>query len=399
MKSIVIVNPNRYTGYSYITYAKKFLPDYRIISLWTSKLVRKNFATTAVIHCDLEIYADDYEYSSLFDLIKKYDPKCFMVGDDSAFVLADKLQFDFFPDNSNVESLRQHRTSKKNYLEFLSNKNLITTKQFPTDKAIIIDLDFNKEYVLKPVNGAGNENVFVVKDLKTIEKIVSEKRDLEFVIQEFVDGEEYCIEICSFHGVHKCTMASLYKGNYLVENINPWREENQLVSPKDPNVKIIYEYVSEILDTLGIKIGMTWTQVKIKNGTPHLIEINFRSQGHGIFQYIHKATGGNYATESFKSYLGGNQDLSKLMYNKLGNWNKICVNNHVMKFIDKIEWNQVSSLNSDVYVHQYASIPSNLPLTRNFKTTIGMILIQNTDDESYLKDYDFIKKWKRQYEF
>ena len=43
MKSIVIVNPNRYTGYSYITYAKTFLEGYNLIGLWTTSDLQINF--------------------------------------------------------------------------------------------------------------------------------------------------------------------------------------------------------------------------------------------------------------------------------------------------------------------------------------------------------------------
>jgi predicted ATP-grasp superfamily ATP-dependent carboligase len=321
-----------------------------------------------------------------------------MVGDDSAFILADRLQYDFFPDNSNDISLYEKRISKNNYLEYLYQKNLITTKQYNVSSDNIPELDFSQSYVLKPINGAGNENVFVVKSLDTIKNVLKTHND-SFVLQEYIEGEEYCMEIVSFRGIHKCTMASIYKGNYLVDGTSPWREENELVSQDDPNVKIIYEYVSEILFTLGIKVGMSWTQVKISNGIPHLIEINFRSQGHGIFQYIQKATGSNYATESFKSYLRrDNLDITNLMYKKIGDWNKICVNNITKRYVESVPWDELSDIKSDIYVQQYATLPNVIPISRNFRTTIGMIMLQNTDRTQYQTDYQRIKKWKSQIE-
>lgn len=394
MKSIVIVNPNRYTGYSYITYAKTFLPEYNLIGLWTTVNTQTNFSSSATVHLHEMILAEDMAYDKLVDTLRLKNPVCFMVGDDSAFSLADRLQHEFFPNHSNDSSLYEKRISKSNYLEYLHQKNLVTTKQYNVGIDSIPDLDFTQSYILKPINGAGNENVFVVKSIDTIKNVLSTYNDT-FVLQEYIEGEEYCMEMCSFNGIHKCTMASIYKGNYLVDGLNPWREENELVSPDDPNIKIIYEYVSEILTTLGVKVGMSWTQVKIDNGIPRLIEINFRSQGHGVFQFIHKATGSNYASESFKTYLKRDKvDLSNLMYKKIGNWNKICVNNITERYIESVAWDELKEISSDIHVQQYATLPNVVPVSRNFKTTIGMILLQNTDTDQYLTDYHRVKKWK-----
>ena len=398
MKSIVIVNPNRYTGYSYITYAKKFLPEYNLIGLWTTINLQTQFKSSATVHLNEMLIAEDMLYDNLVDTIRLKNPVCFMVGDDSAFSLADRLQNDFFPNHSNDISLYEKRISKNNYLEYLHQKNLVTTKQYNVSVDSIPNLDFSQQYILKPINGAGNENVFVVNSIDTIQNVLNTYTDT-FVLQEYIKGEEYCMEISSFNGIHKCTMASIYKGQYLVDGINPWREENELVSPTDPNVKIIYEYVSEILTTLGIKLGMSWTQVKINNGIPHLIEINFRSQGHGVFQFIHKATGSNYASESFKAYLKRDSlDLHNLMYEKIGNWNKICVNNMTNRYVESVAWDELSDIKSDIHIQQYATLPNIIPVSRNFKTTIGMILLQNTDTNQYLTDYQRVKNWKSKIE-
>ena len=129
MKSIVIVNPNRYTGYSYITYAKKFLPEYNLIGLWTTVNLQTQFKSSATVHLNQMLIAEDMLYDNLVDTIRLKNPVCFMVGDDSAFSLADRLQNDFFPNHSNDISLYEKRISKNNYLEYLYQKNLVTTKQ------------------------------------------------------------------------------------------------------------------------------------------------------------------------------------------------------------------------------------------------------------------------------
>ena len=173
MKSIVIVNPNRYTGYSYITYAKTFLEGYNLIGLWTTSDLQINFKTSATVHLNEMIIAEDITYDKLVDTIKLRNPVCFMVGDDSAFSLADRLQNDFFPNHSNDISLYEKRVSKNNYLEYLHQKNLVTSNQYNISIDTIPDLDFSQKYILKPINGAGNENVFVVKSVDTIKNVLN----------------------------------------------------------------------------------------------------------------------------------------------------------------------------------------------------------------------------------
>lgn len=394
MKSIIIVNPNRYTGYSYIVYAKKFLTDYHLIGVWTTNKIRTAYITEAVNYLDSILIAEDMSYGQLIDTLAKINPQCFLVGDDSAFTLADKLQYHFYPNHSNDNALSDKRISKENYFQYLKQKNLVNTNQYKVDIDGIPNLDFTKKYVMKPINGAGNENVFFIDSADTVRNIINQYQD-NFIIQDFLEGEEYCIEILSHDGNHKCTMASIYKGHYLVDGLSPWRDENELVSPDDPNVSIIYDYICEILNTLGVRLGMTWSQVKIHNGVPNLVEINFRSQGHGLFQFIHKATGSNYASESYKAYLNiPTLDMNNKMYKKIGNWNKICVNNLRERHVDSIPWHELDVLKSDIWKGQYADPSKLLPLTKNFKTTIGMVMIQNTDLDQYIADYTFIKNWK-----
>jgi len=391
-QSIVIVNPNRYTGYSYILYITTFLKEYKLVGIWTSLETKKIFQTKLSDRLDVSLMAEDYSYEDLIVELKKHNPLCFVIGDDSGYLLADKLQAHFFPEHCNDIEKYDIRSSKSNYLDYLYQCDLSNTKQFYITDDTIPNID--TLHVLKPTNGAGNENVFFVKSTQEVKHILATVDD-KFVLQEYYPGEEYCIEICSCYGIHKCTMASKYKGNYLVDDVNPWREENELVDPSDPNIPIIYEYVSKILNALGVKLGLTWTQVKINNGVPQIIEINFRSQGHGLIKEIHNATGWNYVSESLKAYLKrDNLNLNELMYKKIGEFNKVCVNNKVEKFVESVDWASLLNIKSMKHYHQYASLPKLLPVSRNFKTTIGVIILENIDRNQYLQDYEAINLWK-----
>lgn len=391
MKSIIIVNPVRYTGYGYIKYIKNNLKDYRLIGLWPYE--KAAGTTIAINDLDAQLtYREDFD--SLIKELKQYNPQCFLVGDDYGFPLADRLQCHFFPDNSNDFYKHKYRIDKFEYLNYLYNAGSIDSRQFVLNESTI-DQCLIGDWVVKPSNGAGNINVHIKPNFDTLKSLLNS--DTKYMVQNFVDGDEYCMEISSYKGMHKCTMASQYKGEYLVDNIFPWREENELISPNNPIIPLLYDYVTTILDMLGVKLGLTWTQVKINNNQCHLIEINFRSQGHAVVGPIFKSTGNHWAQDSVKSYLNHDYHTNQsIMYDKFGDFNKICVNNKRERYIEQLDWHTVSDLNSVVHINQRKTyIPGTMPLSKNFPSVMGMVIIQNNNFEQYCKDLIKINEWKQ----
>jgi hypothetical protein len=389
MKSIVIVNPVRYTGFGYVNIISKFFKGYVIIALWSSQDTRNRAVNGAMSLIDMHVILSD-NYNETVDNLKHYNPQCFLVGEDSAFTLADKLQCEFFPDYCNDPDKMQYRTSKYEYLTYLHSQGAIDSTQFILDESTI-DRCKTGSWVVKPSNGAGNINVHIKPSIDLIEQLLT--TDETYMVQKFVEGPEYCMEICSYNGIHRCTMASLYKGEYLADEVYPWREENELISPDDPNVKILYDYVVNILDTLGMKIGLTWTQVKIDNGVPNLIEINFRSQGRATIGPIQNATGSNWANESLLAYLKL-PTKQPMFYKKLGEFNKICVNNYREKLIENMNWSEINQLPSVAYCETRKVEGMIRPVTTNFTNALGVVMIGNTDSEQYHRDLDIINSWK-----
>ena len=65
-----------------------------------------------------------------------------------------------------------------------------------------------------------------------------------------------------------------------------------------------------------------------------------------------------------------------------------------VRYIESIAWDELEGIKSDIHIKQYATLPNIVPISRNFKTTLGMILLQNTDTDQYLSDYTRVKNWK-----
>ena len=391
MKTIVILNPSKYTGYGYIRLISNLYRDYNIIGLYSdrnSKIVNPNKA----IHLLTEEIIFDDDFDELVNRLKKYNPQCFLVGDDLGFPLADRLQHEFFPDHSNDPDKHQFRIDKLSGFKHLEDKNLVTFNQFLLS-CDTVDRCKTGNWVIKPTVGAGNVNVHVNPSYDLIKQLSMTNG---YMAQEFLHGPEYCIEIFVNQGVYKCTMASLYKGDHLVDNLFPWREENELISSDDPIVKILYDYIVPIIKELGVNLGLTWSQIKVNNGIPNLVEINYRSQGHGLVGPIHSATGNNWATESLRGYLNLDYN-SPTMYKKIGNFNKICVNNISQRFVESIDWTQIDQLKSLSHREERSHFfPGIMPISKDFSTVMGMIMIQNNRNEVYQHDMNIINLWKKE---
>ena len=388
MKSIVIVNPTSYTGYGYTTVIKKYFQDYTVIGLWTDSAARAQAANSAMHLIDMHFIADSRE--DCVDTLKSYNPECFLVGNSAAFTLADYLQCAFFPKYSNDPDKMAHRSSKYAYLKYLAENDMITTKQFILDSDTI-DTCRTGDWVLQPVIDTGNSSVYVKPDITLVQSLLDSP--VTYMAHEFVDGDEYCMEICSYRAVHRCTMASIIKGAYLIDSVHPWYEENELVSSDDPNIKIIYDYVAGILDTLGVKLGLTWTKVKINNGVPTLISINFRSQDYGTLGPIFAATGYNWAMESLRAYLKL-YTMHPLIYDARGTFNKIFVNNYAEKRIDRLYWARVDQLPGVAHCEKPNIYGKICPVTTGNATLLGVVMLHNNDSTMYQLSLKSITDWK-----
>lgn len=392
MKSIVIVNPTSYTGYGYTTVINKFFPEYVIIGLWTDADERAQGTNGVMNLIDMHFIAESWD--DCVEMLKSYNPECFLVGNDAAFTLADYLQCTFFPKYSNDPDKMIHRTSRYEYFKYLSENNIIKTTQFILDRESV-DRCKTGDWVVKLNTNDHSDNVYVKPAFSLIESLLDSSKT--YLVQEFVEGQEYCMEICSYRAVHRCTMSSIIKGAYLADSTCSWYEENELVSPDDPNVKIIYNYVSGILDALGVKLGLTWTKVKVNNGVPVLISINFRSQNHATIGPIFNATGYNWAMESLRAYLKL-FTMHPLIYDKIGNFNKIYVNNRRKKVIDRMNWPAIERLPGVAYCEKHNVNGRLNEMTTNLSNVLGVIMLQNNDPTQYQLTLGAINSWKQRVE-
>jgi carbamoyl-phosphate synthase large subunit len=125
-------------------------------------------------------------------------------------------------------------------------------------------------FIVKPrFGGTGSKNVFLIKNQEEYKELFSKpaNREIEFVIQEYIEGEEYTCGTVTLGGT--CYGAIIMKrelrcgDTYKCHSIT-----NQEIS----------EYLIRLMNTIK-PVGACNVQFRLKDGTPYIFEINARCSG------------------------------------------------------------------------------------------------------------------------
>lgn len=405
-KAFFLVNPQREAGRSYLRALNRF-PEVPVVALWTDP---DHFQTWK--HAAPRGLVENIVFNPLstegewLKQIQAYQPLGFIAVDDSAVEVADVLQAHFFPEACNDPRMREIRSSKLEYSEFLRRKGLVLTLQFEVDNLVTAPTEsqLTWPFIAKPLSGAGNEGVFLVESPSVWADISRHLQERPYFIQEYVGGREFCVEICSHGELHTCTTVMEYGRMYLEDGKAPWRYDNDLISPT--GCEEIIAYSIDVVKALGVRHGVSWLQIRFKNGRPTLIECNFRSQGHAHYDALSEATGITFADVVVRSHIESHpSQLEKqfekhVAYQKFGDFKKLSINNRVPKYVGDLDLTEILKLPSTraAYRNPFV-IPGFAGKTTCFKNNLAMILMQNNDSLQFNRDLELVAEWQSKVEW
>ncbi|MED7788730.1 ATP-grasp domain-containing protein [Francisella sp. 19X1-34] len=249
----------------------------------------------------------------------------------------------------------------------LSEKGLnhISQKIFnPVEENIENYLPINYPCFVKPANGSGSigsskissnsEFINFFKNLpyKKIKDYLSvyssNNESLNYLICEYIDGEEYFVDTFSYKGNHFISSIQKYTKRY-VDN-SPMYCFCEIVDNKYV-LKIISSYMNKVLSALGLSNGFAHSELFItKKDKPVLVEVNQRLVGaHGI--------------PSKMTSIEGKYTQLDLMISKLQNSN--------------IDLKQTNIKTRAVTLFHYSDKPLNLPQKfDNFKSVCSIVQLK-----------------------
>lgn len=166
--------------------------------------------------------------------------------------------------------------------------------------------DFKYPLIVKPSVSSASRGVTLVTAECEFKSAFYRAREYSkegenILIEEFIPGEQYSIEVISYEGVHY--VVAIVKE---VLSDAPYYMERMDVISVDTNKKLLHQaqdFIQRLLDELGVKYGPSHIEVKVDDGEIRLIEVASRS---GLLRdrLIRYANGSDYNKLILDSYLG-----------------------------------------------------------------------------------------------
>lgn len=233
---------------------------------------------------------------------------------DHVYTLEDDLQLIAL---TLCESLGISYCYSRETLEVLSNKFMMREKlsrcafdnikymdNLTTDK--ILEFVSNEGVsILKPKNGSASQDVYQITKsnfealTQTLENLPLEN----FVIEQFLEGEEFSVESYSENGTHQiyCITEKIKNEDFIeLGHIVP-------ATLTDTTIEVIQEYVNQFLNLMHMTDGPCHTEVILTNQGPKIVESQARFGGDHINDLYHLSFGQDIISMIFKGLIWKNQ--------------------------------------------------------------------------------------------
>jgi len=175
--------------------------------------------------------------------------------------------------------------------------------------------------IVKPVDDSGSNRVVKCETYEAVEEFVLSQLQIErntrnqpakrlVLIEEFVGGQEYSVEMFSFEGDHQLigiTEKTVGEGPYFVEMGHVFPAPDLSHEMRES----IKKGALEVLNTMGWRNGPVHLEIKLKEEQMFVVEMNGRLAGGMIPELIRYATGTDLLTQQIKIAIGQPPEIRK----------------------------------------------------------------------------------------
>ena len=368
------------------------------------KLVESSFAA---IDADFELIREKDTYEETLEMVRKYDPLLVVPGSEKGVILATKLANDLNLLCNPIENL-DSMTLKDKMQERLAEKGLrhIRGRRISSIEEAVdfYDEEGLKEVVVKPIYGAGSVGVRVCINkeemIRALEEVLDDVNifgysDVDFVVQERIDGEEYIVNTVSCAGTHRVTTIWKYAKIKTPEGGHIY-DYQTAVNELGLGEADLVEYAYKVCDAMGIQYGPVHGEFMLDERGPVLIEVNCRPMGGGMdAEYLDRLSGQHETDSALDSYLNPDKfnfelrkgyhlyEHSHIKYFIIPN-DILAQSNPMIHISDKLKTHYKSVLDE---------INQNQPFlkTQDFESTGGTVFLIHPDAYEVRKDLDFLR--------
>ena len=388
--------------------AKEFLKLGAIcIHVQSQQDIPKVYAHTYVFHDYWKHYIFQGDLSVLISELKFYSPKFVVAGAECGVDLADQLAHALNLPCNDI-ALSSARRNKYLMFEAIKAKDIKTILSYcasTLDQAIFWAQGQGIwPLIVKPLNSAGGEGVRRCDSINEVISAFSEIMNTKInmlgfnnqavILQEYIEGEEYVVNMVSCKGEHKFCELWRYTryqrphGRQIYDTAS--LEEFQKEVHSD-----ILTYAIEVIEALGMQCGPSHIEIIKNEQGCYLVEMGARLMGANLpFSLLQSCVSTSQAYYTVMAYADSRQFFKKL--NTSYKVNKFLmaifmVSNQVGKvgainFIDVIQ-----ELPSFYDIKLAVQVGDMLKETIDYQTSPGMTYLAHEDFDVILSDKERIR--------
>jgi len=418
--AVVVVDPYSSGKYLLADLATQNMP---IIAVRSTRMMAQQFLKSHEANQHFfAAFLEFDEMKGLSQLVTALDALPYQVlavvpGCEPGVELANLLSHELNLPTTNPVDLLPARTDKAEMQEALRQNGVPAAKQFKSGDLAELQAwareHDNWPLVAKPVGGAGSEGVFFCNDELAIEAahkhIVGNHSstgalNLNLALQEFLEGDEYIVDTVSRNGKHICVAIWVYTK---VRGLS-WcphaimAQQSKLLQPSGVKQDILVDYVSQVLDAVGLQHGPCHTEVMFTQRGPILVEVNARLHGLQGPRLIEMCTGTSKARYMIDVLVNNGAMFDKLyqtgpdrfLYPMLKN----CI---LLNLISSVEGYLQESVKEHILKMELASVVEVLPAvekgdylhkSKDLPTLAGNVLMVHESKEQLEADIQRIRE-------
>ncbi len=272
-------------------------------------------------------YPDDYEavhfydgdFGALVKLVSSYDPVGIVAGNERGVELTAQLVETLMPHIANAPgsaAAQRHKGDMARALEKagVPGPETISTAD-PEEVAEWIvrkGLD-GKPLIVKPPHSAGTDNVHRIPPggdwRRCFTHILGQVNGFELrndtvIVQEYLEGLEYIVDLYSVDGRHGLVDTCVYAKHDRGPRIGIY-DIADFLPPGHPDVAVLADYTMRAADAVGIRNGSTHAEVVMTADGPRLVELAARYSGSCMMLSGSLATGDNQIERTVRHLLDG----------------------------------------------------------------------------------------------
>jgi biotin carboxylase len=254
--------------------------------------------------------------------LAKYPAVCVVAGMEPGVLLADELS-DAMGLPTNGASSASQRRDKYEMIEALRCAGLHCARQFKSSDVTAIvswaERDGPYPFVVKPLDSAATDGVQVCQNAAEVyqaaqhvltTKNIYDRVNKEALIQSFLSGSEYVVDMVSYAGARYAIGVWKYNKRIVSGTRNIYDTE-RLMSPDESPVPELISYVNAALDALNVRFGPSHAEVIVTPKGPALVEVGTRMAGNMNPEFHDHCAGANQADLTALAFLSPAQFLQR----------------------------------------------------------------------------------------